>query len=140
YAGQLPITDIKVSAAKAYAHWLSSESGHAYSLPTDVEWLHAARAGVGWKQSPDSNCLPPSSDGNNGDGSPISALGRQPNPWGLVNMTGNVWEWVLLPNGGLGVRGGSYNSYWSDCTVNAFRSDSGAPQRDVGFRIFRALK
>ncbi len=140
YAGQLPITDINVSAAKAYAHWLSSESGYTYSLPTDAEWLHAARAGVGWKQSPDSNCLPPSSDGNNGDGSPIPALGRQPNPWGLVNMTGNVWEWVLLPNGKLGVRGGSYNSYWSDCTVNAFRSDSGAPQHDVGFRIFRALK
>jgi non-specific serine/threonine protein kinase len=38
------------------------------------------------------------------------------------------------------VRGGSYNSYWSDCTVASHRDDSGSPQKDVGFRILRELK
>lgn len=37
-------------------------------------------------------------------------------------------------------RGGSYNSYWSDCAVAAHRSDSGSPQADGGFRVLRELR
>ncbi|GAB2548895.1 bifunctional serine/threonine-protein kinase/formylglycine-generating enzyme family protein [Rhodanobacter koreensis] len=138
-AGGLPISDISLAQARAYAGWLSQASGYTYRLPSDAEWLHAAQAGSGWKQSPDSNCIPPSSSGDDNTGAPISALGREPNPWGLVNMSGNVWEWVTS-GGAVAVRGGSYNSYWSDCTVASQRSDSGAPQKDVGFRILRELK
>jgi non-specific serine/threonine protein kinase len=101
--------------------------------------MHAAQADQGWKQSPDSNCIPPSADANSGPGGPISARGRQPNPWGLVNLTGNVWQWVVS-GGEVMVRGGSFNSYWSDCTVAAHRSDNGNPQSDVGFRVLRELR
>ena len=136
--GQLPVSNISLAQAKAYAQWLSSASGYTYRLPSDAEWTHAAHAGGGWKQSPDSNCIPPSSS-DDSSGGPISALGREPNPWGLVNMTGNVWEWVTS-GGGVMVRGGSYNSYWSDCTVDSHRSDNGSAQKDVGFRVLRELK
>ncbi|CAM5265288.1 non-specific serine/threonine protein kinase OS=Rhodanobacter lindaniclasticus OX=75310 GN=B1991_12675 PE=4 SV=1 [Rhodanobacter lindaniclasticus] len=54
-------------------------------------------------------------------------------------MTGNAWEWVVS-GGSVAVRGGSYTSYWSDCSVSTQRSDSGSPQRDVGFRILREVK
>ncbi|HET7556980.1 MAG TPA: SUMF1/EgtB/PvdO family nonheme iron enzyme, partial [Rhodanobacteraceae bacterium] len=135
----LPVTDISVANAKAYAAWLTSTSGYTYRLPTDAEWMHAAQADQGWKQSPDSNCIPPSADANSGPGGPISARGRQPNPWGLVNLTGNVWQWVVS-GGEVMVRGGSFNSYWSDCTVAAHRSDNGNPQSDVGFRVLRELR
>ena len=140
YAGQMPITNISLNEAQAYVHWLSAEAGQTYSLPTNSEWLHAAQAAAQWKQAPDSDCLPPSSNGNNGTGGPIPAMGRDPNPWGLVNMSGDVWEWVLLANGGVGERGGSFNSYWSSCTVDAYRHASGSPRRDVGFRVMRAMK
>lgn len=140
FAGALPITDISIAQAKAYVQWLTRETGDTYRLPTNAEWLYAARANVNWKQAPDSDCLPPSSTGNNGAGGPIAALGRDANPWGLVNMTGDVWQWVLLPGGGVGERGGSFNSYWSSCTVAAYRSASGAPQGDTGFRVLRILK
>jgi non-specific serine/threonine protein kinase len=136
--GQLPVSNISLAQARAYAQWLSSASGYTYRLPSDAEWLHAAHAGGGWKQSPDSNCIPPASN-DDSSGGPISALGREPNPWGLVNMTGNVWEWVTS-GGGVIVRGGSYNSYWSDCTVDSHRSDNGGAQKDVGFRVLRELK
>jgi formylglycine-generating enzyme required for sulfatase activity len=57
----------------------------------------------------------------------------------LVNMTGNVWEWVV-DGGSVMARGGSFSSYWSDCSVDTHRVDSGSPQKDVGFRVLRELK
>jgi non-specific serine/threonine protein kinase len=137
--GNLPVDDISLTQARAYTAWLTKVTGYTYRLPTDAEWQHAAKAGQGWTQSPDSNCIPPSAGGDSGVGGPISARGRQPNPWGLVNMTGNVWEWVVS-GGNVMVRGGSYNSYWSECTVASERADSGKPQKDVGFRVLRQLK
>lgn len=138
-SADLPVSNVSLAEAKAYAAWLTKMSGYAYRLPTDAEWMHAAAAGQGWAQAPDSNCIPPSAGGDSGPGGPISARGREPNPWGLVNLTGNVWEWVI-DGSGVMVRGGSYNSYWSDCTVASHRSDSGKPQGDVGFRVLRELK
>ncbi|GLQ91185.1 protein kinase domain-containing protein [Dyella acidisoli] len=136
----LPISNISLTQAKAYAAWLSSASGgYVYRLPTDAEWTHAAKAGGSWSQASDSNCIPPTAGSGDSAGTPISARGREANPWGLVNMTGNVWEWVT-EGGGVAVRGGSYNSYWSDCTVNSRRDDSGTAQKDVGFRVLRELK
>ncbi len=138
--GNAPVNNISLDQARAYARWLSDLSGgFTYRLPTDAEWTHAAKGGGGWKQAEDSNCILPSAGGGDGSGAPVSARGRSRNPWGLVNMTGNVWEWVV--NGGnVMVRGGSYSSYWSDCSVDSKRADSGSPQRDVGFRVLRELK
>ncbi|MGN2246269.1 protein kinase [Frateuria sp. GZRR35] len=135
-AGSLPVSNISLAQARAYAAWLGSASGHVYRLPTDAEWLAAARAGGGWKQAPDSNCIPPTAGADDGSGAPIAARGRSPNPWGLINLTGNVWEWV---DDGAAVRGGSYTSYWSDCTVDSRRPDSGGAQKDVGLRLVREL-
>ena len=135
--GAAPVSNITFDQAQAYGRWLGDLSGFTYRLPTDEEWLHAAKAG-NWKQAEDSNCIPPTAGGSDG-GAAVSARGRSHNPWGLVNATGNVWEWVF--NGGsVMVRGGSFNSYWSDCNVDTSRSDSGSPQQDVGFRILRELK
>jgi non-specific serine/threonine protein kinase len=56
-----------------------------------------------------------------------------------VNLTGNVWEWVVS-GGAVSVRGASFTSYWSDCTVDAHRADGGNAQNDVGLRLLRELK
>ena len=137
--GNVPVTRISLEQAKAYARWLSDLSGYAYRLPTDAEWVHAAKGGGSWKQADDSNCVPPSATGGDNSGALVSARGRSHNPWGLVNMTGNAWEWVVS-GGSVMVRGGSFTSYWSDCTVDTHREDSGSAQKDVGFRILRELK
>jgi serine/threonine protein kinase len=137
--GGAPVSRITIDQAKAYARWLSDLTGYTYRLPTDAEWVHAAKAGGGFKQADDSNCMPPSAGGGDGSGAIVSPRGRSHNPWGLVNMTGNVWEWVVS-GGSVAVRGGSFTSYWSDCSVDSHRADSGAAQKDVGFRILRELK
>jgi non-specific serine/threonine protein kinase len=49
-----------------------------------------------------------------------------------------VWEWVT-DGGATAVRGGSYTSYWSDCTVDSHRADSGEAQKDVGLRLVREV-
>lgn len=136
--GNAPITNVSYAQANAYAAWLTKASGgYVYRLPTEAEWAHAAKGGAGFKQAENSNCVPPG--GTPGSGSPVSAKGRDPNPWGLVHMSGNVWEWVTA-GGKIVIRGASFNDYWSDCTVDARRDDNGQPEKDVGFRVLRELK
>jgi len=137
--GNAPISSITLDQAKAYARWLSDLSGYTYRLPTDAEWTNAAKAGGGFKQAEDSNCILPSATGGDGSGALVSGRGRSRNGWGLVNATGNAWEWVVS-GGSVAVRGGSFTSYWSDCSVNSQRSDGGSAQKDVGFRLLRELK
>ncbi|MCD9032415.1 formylglycine-generating enzyme family protein, partial [Luteimonas sp. Y-2-2-4F] len=138
-AGTVAVAGVTLAQARAYARWLVHASGGwRYRLPTDAEWTHAARAAADWRQAEDSHCIPPAA-GAEGAGAPVSARGRAANPWGLINLSGNLWEWTDGA-GALAVRGGAYTSFWSDCTVDARRADAGAAQADVGFRVLRELK
>jgi formylglycine-generating enzyme required for sulfatase activity/pyruvate-formate lyase-activating enzyme len=88
----LPATEVTWYQAYAYAAWLGGR------LPTEAEWEYAARAG---SEHPycDRNGAPTTLDkvgwymGNSGNRlHPVAQL--EPNPWGLFDMIGNVWEWV----------------------------------------------
>ncbi|MGN3936108.1 bifunctional serine/threonine-protein kinase/formylglycine-generating enzyme family protein [Xanthomonas citri pv. mangiferaeindicae] len=134
-----PVRNISLTLAQAYLRWLTIGSGGwRYRLPSDAEWLHAAQAASNWRQAEDSNCVPPNASAGDAARAPVSARGRDANPWGLINLTGNVWEWVSTGTG-LQARGGSFSSYWSDCTVQASRADNGSAQPDVGLRVLREL-
>ncbi|WP_031424800.1 bifunctional serine/threonine-protein kinase/formylglycine-generating enzyme family protein [Xanthomonas euvesicatoria] len=134
-----PVRNISLTLARAYLRWLTIGSGGwRYRLPSDAEWLHAAQAASNWRQAEDSNCVPPNASAGDAARAPVSARGRDANPWGLINLTGNVWEWVSTGTG-VQARGGSFSSYWSDCTVQASRADNGSAQPDVGLRVLREL-
>lgn len=75
----------------------SSASG-CYRLPTSVEWEYAARAGAAaatyfFGNGPLNLENYAWHSGNaNGRVHPVGT--KLPNPWGLYDMYGNVWEWV----------------------------------------------
>lgn len=110
-----PVVNVDWNDAVAYAVWLSKETGKKYRLPTEAEWEYAARAGTQtarfWGNSPDGACpyanvhdktskqidTDAAWKGHNcADGRAMTAVvgSYKPNPWGLQDMLGNVWEWT----------------------------------------------
>jgi formylglycine-generating enzyme required for sulfatase activity len=103
--GKRPVINVSWNDSRAYAKWLSEETGKTYRLLSEAEWEYAARAGT---TGPFSFDGPITTDKANYDGDysyagspkgedrgrtvPVDSF--QPNPWGLYQVHGNVWEWV----------------------------------------------
>jgi formylglycine-generating enzyme required for sulfatase activity len=102
-----PVVHISWNDAQDYAKWAGGR------LPTEAEWEHAARGGLGevkfpWgDQEPDDDKFQPCNiwqgrfpDVNTAkDGYAATAPARSfaPNGYGLYNMCGNIWEWTADP-------------------------------------------
>lgn len=155
-----PVVNIRHADAEAYAAWLTEKTGKRYRLPSEAEWEYAARAGTlttrfwggafeGWKDYAVTR---------ESGTKTVPVEGRKPNPFGLHDMLGHVWEWcadpwhdtyadapadssVWVTNGDTGrrpVRGGSWLNYpWY--VRAAYRGWGGTGYRDsnTGFRVAR---
>jgi sulfatase modifying factor 1 len=147
-----PVDNVTWDDAQRFVARLNAMDGTAhYRLPTEFEWEYAARAGANeeptwalihataWEQDVDK-------------GTTHAVATKLPNPWGLHDMLGNVWEWVddfyneklfadpVPPLSGSThvLRGGSFVS---DVKNTTWFTHAGGPGSgfDVGFRVVREV-
>ncbi|RKE37752.1 formylglycine-generating enzyme required for sulfatase activity [Paraburkholderia sp. BL23I1N1] len=160
-----PARDLSWDDAQQYVKWLSKTTGKPYRLPTEAEWEYADRGGTTtaywWgdqMRKGNANCKD-CGDPWHKEG-PETAGSFAPNPVGLYDMNGSVWEWVAdcwhnsyqgAPADGHAwdspgcdmrvIRGGSWRegaSYMLSAT--RFKYSASVRQSQDGFRVVKDLK
>ena len=162
---QAPVADVSWWEAVGYCNLLSGQQGlrpaylvdleaeqvewdpaaDGYRLPTEAEWEYACRAGtsgprygpldeIAWYR------------GNSGERC-HEVGGRRPNPWGLFDMLGNVWDWcwdiydAQVYGDYRVLRGGGWaDEHWSCRASVRRRSHPRFAIDDVGFRVARSAE
>jgi formylglycine-generating enzyme required for sulfatase activity len=96
--GSRPVINVSWEDAVAYAAWLSKKSGRKIRLPSESEWEYAARAGKStdfwWGMNAgrnNANCKNCAVEWEGKMTAPVGSF--LPNPFGLYDMNGNVYEW-----------------------------------------------
>jgi formylglycine-generating enzyme required for sulfatase activity len=165
--GDYPAANVSPAEADAWCQKATAEARRqgvieadaSIRLPTEAQWEYAARAGtttsyffgedacqLGRFAWYDDNAW------NIGEQYAHQVGRKEPNPWGLLDISGNVWEWCadgyqsqsnlpggtdpfVSPAGSSRVcRGGSFFNHASDCRVG-FRGCNDAASCDIGFRV-----
>ncbi len=159
-----PVVCVSWNDAQALVGWLNEDvaTGLVYSLPTEAEWEYGCRAGTQtayfWGDDP-TRLGEHAWFEENAGGTTHPVETKRPNPWGLRQVHGNIWEWcedlhgaylteaVVNPRGSLSggssrvVRGGSWDLDARGCR-SATRGGNDPANRitDHGFRLAVSIR
>ena len=94
-----PVERVSWNDVQGFIAKLNDAAGSdVYRLPSEAEWEYACRAGTStrWSFGDDESRLGDYAwyHGNNSPSGTKAVGGKLPNPWGLYDMHGNVYEWV----------------------------------------------
>jgi formylglycine-generating enzyme required for sulfatase activity len=153
-----PVEGISWFDAQECVARLNTRGVGRFRLPTEAEWEYAARAGTAtrfpWGDDPDYRELPQHAwfySQAEGRSHPVG--GKHPNPWGLHDIFGGVWEWcedwygpyppgpVVDPRGPAEgtarcIRGGSwFNEPEALRSANRHRHPPDSRQTNLGLRL-----
>jgi formylglycine-generating enzyme required for sulfatase activity len=102
--GRRPAIYVSYDDAKAYVEWLRQKSGKAYRLLSESEWEFAARGGTSTPFAGGDSLAPTQANFDASmaagkkqgsyEGKSVEVGTFPPNPYGLHDMEGNVFEWV----------------------------------------------
>lgn len=155
-----PVENVSWYDAQVFISRLNALYHAHYRLPTEAEYEYAARGGnkslhFDYSGSNNENDVAWYTDNSGGHSHPVGE--KKPNELGLVDMSGNIWEWCAdwyamyyykqsppdNPQGPVTgnkkvVRGGTWNSLDEGCLVTTRGAlMPGAKDMFTGFRIVR---
>ena len=152
-----PVEKVSWNDVQEFIKKLNGKGYGSFALPTEAQWEYAARAGTTTAYS-FGNYPSQLGDyawyGDNSGKETHAVASKKPNPWGLYDMHGNVWEWTADwydrtspsgtttdPTGGNSgstrvIRGGGWNAT-AQYLRSAFRYFGSPGYRNyyIGFRL-----
>ncbi|MCP5365524.1 MAG: SUMF1/EgtB/PvdO family nonheme iron enzyme [Hyphomicrobiales bacterium] len=93
--GRRPVINVEWQDAKAYCHWLTHVTGQDYRLPSEEEWEYACRAGTTTRYAFGNEITENQANFHDNVKMTTEVGSYSCNFWGLYDMHGNIWEWVM---------------------------------------------
>jgi formylglycine-generating enzyme required for sulfatase activity len=153
-----PVENVSWNDIQKFIEKLNAKTGKTYRLPSEAEWEYACRAGKSTKYCGGNNADTVAWHDGNSDRKTHPVGKKQPNGFGLYDMSGNVREWVQdgyhdnyngAPSNGAAWGGGQFKVLRGGSSGFEKRSDLRAAARGhsdpsdqgeyIGFRLARTL-
>lgn len=120
------------------------ENANGFRLPTLGEWQYAAKGGENYEYSGSDNLDSVGWYRSNSEDTTHPVAQKNPNGYGLYDMSGNVWEWCWDSNSDNGYYrckcGGSWDYSEDSCKVDSWYGDvADHGYYSIGFRLVRSL-
>ncbi len=93
-----PVVYVSWDDALAYSEWLSQVTGKPITLPSEAEWEKVARGDQEAREFPWGDTFEATRCNTGelglGDTTPVGIFLNGASPYGVLDLSGNVWEWT----------------------------------------------